>query len=321
VNRLKQNGQSAVEYGIALALVVVLAIGALSMMGKNIQDLLGYANASIQDKVSKPLAQNAAMRGANGKTGGPTGSGQALAGTGGVNLSVDSATGEVMINGVPLSDKNATSVDGGTLIKAMADQLGALSNWHSSSGEPLPPDAAALLQKLKASGQDMSVLAKNYEDPQAMAQLQQLQSVMAQQMRNGQYTGQPVYPDSVVNSMVHYGDQYAAFSQTYQQLDAVLDRLPPDSPDTVALKQQISAYGTTLQNMVHQGIGTFFNDFHMTRVPPASLQAAMQNNPNAAGFFSQINAATAGLPDSAKDQYFQVAATNLGNQMLVKPMQ
>src|SRR5687767_10998897 len=125
VSMMRQvNGQTMHEYGIILALIAILCIATLTLLGKNVSQLLGkVANqasmiASGQfgsnDEAANPHSAKNASQGEGHiqpptTTGGPS---KIAAMPSEVSLKIDPQTGQVVVTGSGTADKNATSVDG-----------------------------------------------------------------------------------------------------------------------------------------------------------------------------------------------------------------
>lgn len=310
---MKRKGQALYEYAIALGLLAIVSIGALQLLGWNVNNLFGQATSA---RTVSQTDQLFSLIGASSQGSGQPAQLKAANIPQNVLLKIDPDTGKVLISDQSGGEKNSTSVDGAAFITGASQALADLSKTTLANGEPLPDDIQALLKKLSASGSQLGQYYSAFEANQdAIAQLSQ---AMTQQQQAGQFSGPPYYPAELVTQTIGYTEQYIQLSQTYHQLEAKLGTLAQNDPAVAELKQKISSYAGAISTTAHENVGQpFFSDMHIEHVQSADLMAALRDNPTAAQYFQQVNSQTAHMPPAEREAYFQQSILTIGEQMKV----
>lgn len=310
---MNAKGHALHEYAIALGLLAVVAIGALQLLGWNINNLFASTTSS---KTTSETEKLFSLIGAS--TGQKSGKAplQASVIPQNVSLKIDPVTGKVMITDNSGGEKNSTSVDGGTLIEGAAQALAKLQNMTLSNGQPLPDDIKALLQKLSAQGGQIGQFYSQFETSQDA--INQLNQAISKQTAQGQFTGPPYYSPDLVSEAIGYTDQYIQFSQTYQQLQTKLTALAKTDPAAASIQKSMNDYAGAITNTAHENMGQpLFSALHIDRAQDSDLAAALKNNPTANQYFQLLNTQTANMSPAERETYFQQTILTIGEQLKV----
>lgn len=299
------HGHTLSEYGLALALLVLLALGGLTLLGGNVKNLLSSDNSKMQNDSQKLY----------GLVGASSGGGGSGAGGGSTTLSFNPKTGQVTISGgAGGTGTNATSTDG--VEKLLADKLGAMAQT-TVNGKALPSDVQQDFAKLQQIGDQLADFQSWYQ--QNKSQLDGITAQIGPQIKAGTYAGQPVYSQTSIDKTVQYAANYIDFKTAYDSLNGKLSTLAAGSPEYAAMQQQVTGYAQMLSNMVDANAGQkIFGTFYMDGAPMSQVNAALAQNPSAQNAFVSSGLAALSQPDAVtRNNTFQTAILNIGQQNLV----
>ncbi len=294
-------GHAIHEYALGIGLVAVLAILALNFLGFSVSDLMAGNNDKTvtgADKLYQMIGTNAGGTTSGGSTGGKA-----------VSVQVDPKTGKVTFMSANGSNVNTTSVDG---MKGMANGLEELATQTQVNGQPLPNDVQAMLKELSSMGESMADLVAYYEN--ARPGLDQLNGVIEQQMANGQYTGQPMYPQEAILNSMAMTETMARFQDVYNKLQG---RLGSD-PALANLKQKVDGYAAGISNTAFNNMGEpVMGNVHIDRVDLQTAIAAAQKYPDTAGKLVSLMNQASGMSPAEKDAFVRQHATRLNQSTVV----
>lgn len=330
-NDVRKSGQSLGEYGLAIALLAILGVTALTVLGGNIRSLFLNAEASLnpQGKLALSMDPQKKYQQTNG-TPPFTAAGSSLPVAAGshsagdnrtfpdqVTLSIDPQTGQLKLaDEASGGGKNSTSVDGGTLIAALADRLNHLVDFKTPDGETVPSELQTMLHTLSIQGSDMGTFYQDFQKNKD--RIGAFQKLIAEQTAAGQLEGPPYYSSQLAESTIQYADNYIHFAQIYGKLAPQIDAMAKQNPDFLPLQQDLANYAGALSATTHHYIGQgFLGSVAINRVNPSDLATGLQKNPHAAPYFQQLSNTMASLPPAQRNTYFQKAIVGLGASLQV----
>ena len=276
----KERGANLTEYGIGLAVLVVVGIVAMQSFG--------LANFKMFVKTDKALHNKDAQANFN-LIGADVGKAK-LSGlsTGGMSVSIDPATGNVIIDSYGAS--NNTSADGEKALMAMSDQIRRLAENDLANGHPVSAEIQALLKQLAQHG-DKLAAGQGW----AEANLDRLEQVTL--------SGSPYNINGDVKPALGLLESRGNIADTYNKLMALMG----DKPEYAALRSEVSDTVGAMSTLTWNNSGQdIMNRMDMSRVPVTAILDMGSTYPNVVGDLTSMFMQTGG--DMAKMKEMSIAA-------------
>lgn len=285
----KSNGQALHEYAIAIALIALLAVGALQLLGWNISNLFIQAADGRNSETSQLMN----LVGSGGQKSKPA------INLSHVTLQIDPKTGQMLIQDTGSGGKNATSIDGGVLIAAASDKLDELSRLRTYNGKPVPEDISKLIKQLSEIGDKLGIAHDKYTTNRPA--IDQLNDAITAAQQEGRY-GDPPYPIRIIDQVAQYAENSIQFYSIYSQIQGMIAQ----NPELSGLQGQVSDLAGAISAVTYNNVGKpFLGQVHTESILPNDLAVALQNAPTTAQYLQQLESASEGMPPAQREAFYR----------------